>query len=453
MEIKNDIFRQYDMRGVYPEGINEYVAYAVGISIISHLRLKKPKVLVTYDARKSSRPLMRALVYGLTEAGANVVCGGLSTTPMHMFLVAKYKYDLGIMVTASHNPAQFNGFKINVKGARPFYGEKLQAFGEVLMKKNIEYPAEAVQALQIQEKSYLSAYVDFIIKHLPRGISKKKVVIDPSHGVAGMVLKEVAKRKRLTNWIFVADTIDGDFSVHGPNPLMSDAFSKFRAAVRKYKADFGVIFDVDADRVFFLLSGYKEYVPSSVAGFLMARTYVKQIPHSKILYEVRAGTLLRDELLNIDARPTLVHVGHPYFKDGIRNEKAPFGFELSGHYYFKEFFSVDSGIFAFTKFLGAFVKEKHEFKKELLVFAKKPHSPEINYVVKDKEAAMKQVEAVFGVGNKVSHFDGLSIEAKDFYINIRPSGTEDLIRLNVEAKNKHMLRSIIKQIEKVISGS
>ncbi|MBI5153176.1 MAG: hypothetical protein HZA36_01825, partial [Parcubacteria group bacterium] len=433
MNIKNNIFRQYDMRGVYPNDINEYVAYVVGVFIVSYLNLKKPKVLVTYDARKSSRALMRALVYGLTKAGARVVCGGLSTTPMHMFLVAKYNYGLGIMVTASHNPAECNGFKINLKGARPFYGERLQAFGAMIMKQEMEYPTEAIGALEIKEKSYLSSYVDFIIKHLPSGISKKKVLIDPSHGVAGMVLKEVAKRKKFTNWIFIADTMDGDFSVHGPNPLMPDVFSKFRAAVRKHKADVGVIFDVDADRVFFILSGHKEYITSSVVGFLLARAYVKQLPRSKVLYEVRAGTLLRDELSHIGARPMLVRVGHPYFKDGIRNEKAPFGFELSGHYYFKEFFCVDSGIFAFTKFLGVFIKEKNGFKRELSVFTKKPHSSEINYVVKNKEVAMGKVEALFGKGNKVSHFDGLSIEAEDFYVNIRPSGTEDLIRLNVEA--------------------
>ncbi|MEK7498943.1 MAG: hypothetical protein AAB611_03755 [Patescibacteria group bacterium] len=450
MEIKNYIFRQYDMRGVYPTDINEVVAYVTGAFLPAHLNLKKPRVLVTYDARKSSQALMRALVYGLTQAGARVVCGGLSTTPMHMFLVAKYKYDLGIMVTASHNPAEFNGFKINLKGARPFYGERLQAFSAIIMKQKIEYPSEAIETLEITERSYLSSYVDFIVQHLPKGISKKRVLIDPSHGVAGMVLKEVVKRKRLTNWIFTADTMDGDFSVHGPNPLMPDVLFKFRRAVRKYKADVGVIFDVDADRVFFILSGDKGYVPSSVVGFLLARQYVKQIPRAKILYEVRAGTLLRDELLRAGARPTLVHVGHPYFKDGIRNEKAPFGFELSGHYYFKEFFCVDSGIFAFTKFLGAVLKEKNGFKKELSMFAKKPHSPEINYIVKDKVNTMKRVETLLGEGNKVSYFDGLSIEAKDFYVNIRPSGTEDLIRLNVEAKDERMLRKIIKNIEGLI---
>jgi len=451
MEIKSHIFRQYDMRGVYPADINEYVAYVTGIFLPAYFKLKKPKVLVTYDARKSSQTLMRALVYGLTQAGARVVCAGLSTTPMHMFLVARYRYDLGIMVTASHNPAEFNGFKINVKGARPFYGEGLRAFGAMVMRQNIEYPMKAIDALEVKEKSYLSSYVDFIVQHLPKGISKKRVLIDPSHGVAGMVLKEVAKRRKFTNWIFVADTMDGNFSVHGPNPLMPDVFSKFHAAVRKHKADVGVIFDVDADRVFFILAGNREYIPSSVVGFLLARAYIKQIPQAKILYEVRAGTLLRDELSHIGSHPTLVRVGHPYFKDSIRSTKAPFGFELSGHYYFREFFCVDSGIFAFTKFLGAFVKEQNGFKRELSMFAKKPHSPEINYVVKDKEVAMKQVETLLGRGNRVSHFDGLSIEANEFYVNIRPSGTEDLIRLNVEANDERMLRKIIKDVEGAIT--
>ncbi len=451
-KVPKHIFRQYDMRGVYPKGINEYVAYILGVSITSFLRLKKSHVLVTYDARPSSASLMRALVFGLESSGAKVTCGGLSTTPMHMFLVAKYKFDLGIMVTASHNPVEFNGFKINLKGARPLYGEILQELAVFMQDKTLAYPQKEIESFVITEKSFLDAYVDFMVQHLPKGISKSRVLIDPSHGVAGMILKEVAKRKGFTNWVFFADTMDGSFSVHGPNPLMRESLLKFKKAVRKQDADFGVIFDVDADRVFFLRKGDKEYFRSDMFGLLVAREYLKQDVRAKILYDVRSGTVLRDELLRLGARPTLTRVGHPYFKDGIRIKKAPFGFELSGHYYFKEFFNVDSGIFAFLKFLGIFTTEKKGFSKEHALFATKVHSGEINYEVKNKEKVMKQVETLFSSDGVVSYFDGLSIEGKDFYINIRPSGTEDLIRLNVETKDSILMRSIVKKIKALISN-
>lgn len=450
MQIPINIFRRYDIRGAYGTEVDERIAYAVGFFIVPYLHLSKPRVFVSYDARKSSLSLTRALVAGLQKAGARVVCGGLSTTPMHMYLVAKHKFDLGIMVTASHNPPEFNGFKINLKGARPFFGDALQKFSEVIRDKTIGYPAEEVAELVIEERSYLDTYVEFLMEHLPPRIMRKRVVIDPSHGVAGMVLARIAEKKKLKNWIFVADEISGEFGAHGPNPLLRDSFLFLRNSLKKHKGDLGVIFDVDADRVFFLFPEEKEYFRSDIIGFLLSKTYLQKDPHAKILYDVRAGTFFRDELLKKGGCPILTQVGHPYFKEDMRRNKAWFGFELSGHYYFREFFNVDSGIFAFIKFLGLFLKAGEGFKKEKALFSQRVKSLEMNYVVADKDAILCDVEELYGEYGSVSHFDGLSIEAKEFYINMRASGTEDLVRLNVEAKNKKVLNEIVRSVEDVV---
>ncbi len=489
MNTKN-IFRAYDIRGTWPDEINDDVAYAVGRAFVEFLksgtsgrhpefisgsqkqsteilnqvqgddverRVKKSdiqdsifQILVSRDMRQSSEPLSEALVRGLTDAGADVIDMGLSTSPMHYFAINHLNLDGGIMVTASHNPAQYNGFKVSLAGAVSV-GENsgLKEIEQIIAFKSFDESADQEKGIVIK-KSLVDDYIDFLIKG--RKINRKiKLVVDAGNGMTGLLLPKLFEKLGILNYKPLYFDLDGKFPNHEADPLKEETLEDLKREVVGSGADLGVAFDGDGDRVGFVTSKGKA-VRGDFITALLAEEILKDNPGAKIVLDLRSSRAARELISNKGGLPILGKVGRVNIKEQLAHEQALFGGELSMHYYFHDFFGSDAGIFAMIKILELLNEEGKSLGDLIEPLEKYYQSGEVNFVVmEDKVAKMNEVEQVFGDGN-VSHLDGLTVEYSDWWFNLRLSNTEPLIRLNIEANSQRLLDEKKKILEKLIIG-
>jgi phosphomannomutase len=435
------IYKSYDIRGIYPAELNEETAYKIGRAFADFVKAKR--VVVGRDMRLSSDKIFDALAKGITEQGAEVVNIGLCTSPMLSFAIAFYSYPSGIMITASHNPKEYNGFKMAKQNSEPIgYDDGINLI-EKLVQEN-KFTA-AKRKGKITKKDILHDYVDFVMK-FAKNIKPLKVAVDAGNGMASLDAPEVFANLpcKITKLFF---GLDGNFPNHDPNPLKEENLEALKKKVVEEKADMGIAFDGDADRVCFVDEKGKA-VSNDIVTAIIAKKLLAENPGSKIVYDLRSTKAVKEVIEENKGIPLINKVGHVNLKKRLKNENAIFGGELSGHYFFKDFFNCDNAIIAALIMLNILSngKKLSELVKGITRYAT---SPEINFEVDNKEKAIKKIEEHFKDGRK-SYIDGLTVEFDDWWFNLRQSNTEPLLRLRVEAKTKKMLGGKLKLIEKLV---
>jgi phosphomannomutase len=438
MQINPEIFKAYDVRGVYPGDVNEEAARAIGAAFVAYLKAKR--IAVGRDMRLSSPALAAAFIDGATSQGADIVDYGMIPTDMLYFAVARDGHDGGVQVTASHNPKQYNGMKMVRREAFPLSGEEgLLEIHEMIAAGTI--PAAAARRGQVTTKNTLGEYVEHVMSFIdPAVIRPFNVVLDAGCGMGGLVAPKLFERLpcRTTPLCF---TIDGTFPTHEANPLIEENRRDIVERVVAEKADIGIAWDGDADRCFFI-DGTGAFVSGDFVTALLAEAFLLKHPGSTVIYDLRASYAVRDTVERYQGQSLMNRVGHAFFKRRMRETNAIFGGEVTGHYYFRDNFYADNGFIPALLMLELMSKKGqslHDLLKPLN--AKYFISGEINTKLKsmaDVPAKLDLIAAKFADGHQYK-LDGLSVEYDDWHFNVRPSNTEPLLRLNLEAKTPELM--------------
>jgi len=436
-----DIFKTYDIRGVFGEGLDENSAYKIGRAFVEYV--DGAKVVVGRDMRESSPVLFDALVKGIMDQGAHVIDIGLCSTPMYYFAVNYLKADGGVMVTASHNPAKYNGFKMVKEKAIPFtYDDGIMQVEVAVFENKF---TNALRTGEIEKKDIIHEYANFILSKAKK-IPAMKIVADTSNGMAGLTLPVVLEGLDI-ELIHINAELDGTFPNHSPNPVDLKAYKQLTARVKKEKAPMGVIFDGDADRIGFVDEKGQVIMPDIIEALLASR-FVK----STIIYAIRSSWTVAEEIKKSGNKPVMWKVGHSFMKSKMKELKAEFGAEITGHFYFKfEDAYYENSILTMlmvADMINSAGKPFSEIVKPLQRYFK---SPEINTKVDDKIGKISEIKAKYTDG-KVTEIDGLRVDYDDWWFNVRESHTEDFLRLMVEAKSQKLLDSKTKELLKIIKG-
>ncbi|MGH3081114.1 MAG: phosphomannomutase/phosphoglucomutase [Gaiellaceae bacterium] len=429
------VFKAYDVRGIYPSELDEEGAYAIGRAYVEHFQPKR--IAVGRDMRLSSPAMAAATIRGAVDGGAQVLDIGLVGTEMLYFAVGHLELDGGIEVTASHNPKEYTGLKIVRGGALPVGGESglleirdraLQGFGD------------PVGGGAVEEVDIWPAFVTRVLSFVDiDAISPLKVVVDVANGMAGVMLPPVLDRLPQVETARYYFEPDGTFPNHEPNPLLPENREFIMERTKAEAADFGVAFDGDADRCFFVDDG-GEFVPGDFVTALLAESILEKEPGAKIIYDVRASWAVPETIERAGGIPLVNRVGHAYIKLRMREEGAAFGGEVSGHYYFRDFYQADSGVIPFLLLLELVSRKGQKLSEILKPFRERYFlTGELNTPVPDVERKLEELEQTFASEGEVSHLDGISVEAEDWRFNVRPSNTEPLLRLNLEARSEELM--------------
>lgn len=439
VNINPNIFRAYDIRGVYPQELNPDAAYSIGQAFVKFLKKPRPKVVVGRDNRLSSPILHQSLIKGITEAGADVIDIGLSTTPMFYFAVAHDGYDGGVIVTASHNPSQYNGFKMVREKAMPISEETgLKEIRNLTRSDRIRLKG------QVFKKEIVKDYIDFNLREVV-GLKPLKIVIDTANAVSGIIIPEIFKKLpcKITH---LFKKSDGSFPNHPPNPLIAENLKILQAGVKDKKADLGVAFDGDGDRIIFVDEN-GAVVSGNLIAALMAALILKKRPGSKILYDVRSSNIVKETIEELGGKAVVGRIGHSFIKEKMRQEKILFASELSGHYYHQDHYFCEAPFFVLFAILGAVSKKP--LSQLVQLYQKYYHSGEINFGIADKKAAMDRLKKRYADG-KLLEIDGLRVDYQDWWFLARPSNTEPVLRLVIEAKTKELMDKKKKELAALI---
>jgi phosphomannomutase len=436
--INPSIFKAYDVRGLYPSEINEEAAHLIGRAFTAYLRARR--IAVSRDMRLSSPSLTEAFVEGARLQGADVVDYGMMGTDMLYFAVARDGHDGGVQITASHNPKQYNGIKMVRQEAFPLSGDA--GIGDIRdMIAGDRIPAPAATPGGRTTLDVLDDYVRHVMSFIDPSIVKPfDVVLDAGNGIAGMVAPHLFDRLpcRTTRLCF---EVDGTFPNHEANPLIEENRRDIVERVKQEKADIGIAWDGDADRVFFI-DGTGEFIAGDFVTALLAEAFLLKHPGAKIVYDVRASYAVKDIVAKYGGTALMNRVGHAFFKRRMREEGAIFGGEVTGHYYFRDNFYADNGFIPALLILEL-MSRKGQTLEQLLAPLREKYfiSGEINTKVGDMRAVQEKIDALAAryADGKVYTMDGVSVEYPDWHFNVRPSNTEPLLRLNLEATSPEMM--------------
>ena len=427
------IFKAYDIRGIYGKDFDESDAYAIGRATVEVLKLKT--VALGRDARVSSPALFESFARGARESGAQVIDLGLLTTPMVYFASWHLDVDAAVSITASHNPPEYNGLKIALKNALPV-GEKSGLFDirDRVTAGAFEKPG-TMGMLSTQDIK--PAYYKHFASFARFGDKKFKVVIDCANAMGILELPIFKMFPKNIELVTMYGDLDHPFSAHEANPLKTETLDELRARVVAEHADLGIAFDGDADRVGFV-DETGEIIPMDHMTGIIAREVLKSHPGATILYDLRSSKAVQEVIEESGGIAKECKVGHANIKRQMRDDKAVFAGELSGHYYFLENSYAEAGSLAALMILSV-MSETGQTASMLAGDLKRyRHSGEINSEVADKDAVMKKLKEKYRDG-RISHLDGVKIDFPDWWFNVRPSNTEPLLRLNLEADTQeHM---------------
>ncbi len=425
------IFKAYDIRGIYGEDLTEEVAYKIGRAFATFLNCKK--VVVGYDMRPHSKPLFEAIARGLTEQGADVINLGLCSTPLSYFANGFLGADAGMIITASHNPGEWNGTKLCRAQAIPISG----ATGIMDIEKIVTEESFAPKADKpgtITEVSVLDDYIASIRKHA-RLARPVKIAADMANSM-GIMESEVLKG--IIEFDAIFDDYDGTFPNHEANPLKHDTFAALQEKMRSGEYDFGVAFDGDADRVGFT-DEKGDIIPMDIITALIAQDLLAT-EKGVIFYDLRSSWAVKELIEENGGTPMMSRVGHAFIKQQMRDNNAIFAGELSGHYYFRDNFFTESSslaVICVANIVSASDKPLSELIKPIQKYFA---SGEINSKVADAKAVIELIKEKYSDGN-LFELDGVSVEYSDWWFNVRMSNTEPLIRLNLEAKTKEKMEA------------
>jgi phosphomannomutase len=430
------VFKAYDVRGIYPSELDEEGAYAIGRAYVEQFEPRR--VAVGRDMRLSSPAMAKAVIGGAADAGADVLDIGLAGTEMLYFAVGELGLDGGVAVTASHNSKEYTGMKIVRRGALPVGGESGLLDVRDLAMSGGQAPGQGRKG-EVSEYDIWPAYVDRVMSFVDASALKPlRVVIDAANGMAGAMLPPVLERLPI-DAVRCFFEPDGGFPNHEPNPLLPENREFIVAKTLEQDADFGVAFDGDADRCFFV-DDAGEFVPGDFATALFAESILAREPGAKVIYDVRASWAVPEAIEQAGGVPLVNRVGHAYIKHRMRQEDALFAGEVSGHYYFREFCQADSGVVPFLLMLEIVSRKGEKLSEILRPFRERYFiTGELNTPVEDVALKLQELKERFGPEGALSHLDGISVDAPDWHMNVRPSNTEPLLRLNLEALSRELM--------------
>jgi len=451
MNIDSTIFKAYDIRGIYPEQIDKDSAYAIGrafgIFVKDFYKIGEPKIVVGYDIRNSSKELLEAMTQALVQEGCSVIDIGLCTTPLNYFTNWYLKVDASVMITASHNPKDYNGFKFSLR--------RVMALAEVggieKIKELTSSPLDEVEAAHqgtIKQQDLLPAYLDFLsAKAEGIDFSGIKIAVDCANGMVGPIFEKLAERIGLDyKGLFMNP--DGNFPNHEPNPLNEKALDGLKELMSKESFDLGITFDGDGDR-FMVLDSNGELIKTDFLIALFAEFFLPQMENKKIPCDARISRGAREVIEKAGGEIIKSKVGYPYLRKIMKKEEAFFGGELSGHFFWQDFSYSESALLSMIRLLKI-LKQKEQPIDKLIEPMRKYFSPgEINFRIKDKEAIMKKLEQKFSDGD-ISKLDGLTVEYSDWWFNLRPSNTEPLLRLTLEVNTEELFNERVKELKELI---
>lgn len=427
------IFKAYDIRGIYGEDLKDETAYDIGKAFVTFLNCRK--VVVGRDMRPHSAPLFKNLARGLTELGADVIDVGVVSTPISYFANGKLGADASIMITASHNPGEWNGFKMCRERAIPISGATgIKDLEQIVQSGNYAPAAEqpgSISTMEVTEDyvAHIRAFAD-----LKRPV---RIAVDYANGM-GIVEGNVLRGLKNLAIDPLYDQLDGTFPNHEANPLLEETWHVIQQKVRAGSYDFAIAFDGDADRCGFM-DEKGNIIPMDIITALVAEMVLKQNPGAAIYYDLRSSWAVKEVIEENGGKPLMSRVGHAFIKQQMREANALFAGELSGHYYFKEnYFTESSSLVAI--YVANLVSQSDVPLSELI----KPiqryfHAGEINSKVADTRKVLAALKAKYGAGARVLELDGVSFEFADWWFNVRASNTEPLCRLNLEAKTKALM--------------
>jgi phosphomannomutase len=429
------VFQAYDVRGIYPTDLDEAGAYAIGRAYVEQFEPRG--IAVGRDMRLASPTMAEALIEGAADAGANVVDVGMVGTEMIYFAVGELGLDGGVMVTASHNPGEYIGMKIVRRGALPVGSES--GLYDVRDRAVRAEWRDAERGTVTTENVY-DAFVERVLSFVdPAAIKPVRVVIDAANGMAGAMLPPVLDRLPQVDAVRCYFDPDGSFPNHEPNPLLPENREFIVRKTTEEGADFGVAYDGDADRCFFV-DDTGEFVPGDFTTALFAQSILAKEPGGKVIYDVRASWAVPEAIRDAGGEPLVNRVGHAFIKQRMRDDGAVFGGEVSAHYYFRDFTQADSGVIPFLLMLELVSARRQKLSEILAPFRSRYFlTGEINTRVADVAVKLQELKERFGPEGRVSHLDGLSIDADDWHFNVRPSNTEPLLRLNLEARSADLM--------------
>jgi len=451
MKINPNIFKAYDIRGVYPEELDEEAAYLIGRAYIQFLKKKNPKIVVGQDNRLSSPSLFNALTLGMIEQGANVIDIGLSTSPLLYWACAFLEFDGGINITASHNGAQYNGFKMERERAIPISENSgMKEIRKLVMEGKFKSETRG----EITKKEVLKEYIQFNLQGFDlKKIRPLEIVVDTANAVTGILFPEIFQNANCQTYHIFSE-LDGRFLNHQPDPLKKENLRALSITVRSRKADFGIGFDGDGDRVIFV-DEKGESVEGDTITALMAEIILKEKPGEKIIYDVRSSNVVKETIEREAGKALIERIGHSYIKERMRKENAIFAGEMSGHYYHRDHFFCECPFFVIFKILEKMSQDLKPFSEMISPFKKYFSSGEINFKVKDKEIMLKGLEKNppgGGEKGKILKMDGLRIDFKDWWFLVRPSNTEPLLRLVIEGKSRELVEEKTHLLSDILNG-
>jgi phosphomannomutase len=438
MSINSAIFKAYDVRGVYPSEINEDAARLIARGFVTYLGARR--IAVSRDMRLSSPSMAAAFIEGATGQGADVVDYGMMGTDMMYFAVARDGLDGGVQITASHNPGEYNGIKMVRREAFPLSGEAgINDIRDMIAAGKL--PAAAALPGRVTTKDVIDDYVKHVMSFIDPAIIKPfNVVLDAGSGMAGVIAPRLFDSLpcRVTKLCF---EVDGSFPNHEANPLIEENRRDIVERVIRDKADIGIAWDGDADRCFFI-DGDGEFIAGDFVTALLGEAALLKHPGAKIVYDVRASYAVKDTAARLGGTALMNRVGHAFFKQRMREEGAIFGGEVTGHYYFRDYFYADNGFIPALLILEL-MSRKGQTLSELLapLRAKYFISGEINTKLNDMgliPAKLDALEAKYADGN-IYRMDGVSVEFPDWHFNVRSSNTEPMLRLNLEATSQALM--------------
>ncbi len=441
------VFKAYDVRGIYPTELDEEGARAIARAYVEQFEPRK--IAVGRDMRTMSPSMAAAVVDGATEAGADVVDIGMVGTEMTYFAVDSLSLDGGIMVTASHNPKEYTGMKIVRRGALPVGGDS--GLFDV-RDRALTGTVPVKERGTVTKQDVYAAFVERVLSFVDvDAIKPLRVVVDAANGMAGAMLPPVLERLPL-DAVRCFFEPDGTFPNHEPNPLLPENREFIVHKTLDEGADLGVAYDGDADRCFFV-DDTGEFVPGDFVTALLAESILGKEPGGKVIYDVRASWAVPETIKRAGGVPLLNRVGHAYFKHRMRADGAVFGGEVSAHYYFRDFSQADSGVVPFLLMVELLSKRGRKLSALLEPYRSRYFlTGELNTPVADVAVKLQELKERFGGEGTVSHLDGVSVDAPDWHMNVRPSNTEPLLRLNLEARSEELMERKRDEVLDVIRG-
>ncbi len=428
-----DIFKSYDIRGLYPSELDEETAYRIARATAEHFSVGS--VAIGRDMRASGPSLFSELIRGFTDSGVNVVDLGLATTPMVYFASSRLPVDAAIALTASHNPGEYAGMKICLRDAVPV---GLATGLADIRDRALEGAFSPVETPgSVTQEDIKPAYLSYLASFVELGDHRFRVAVDTANAMGILELPVFERFSENLTLVRMYDDLEHAFECHEANPLKTETLDELREKVKETKADIGLAYDGDADRVGFV-DETGEVVPMDLMTALIAREVLRKKPGSTVLYDLRSSRAVREVIEESGGHAFECPVGHANIKRMMREKGAVFAGELSGHYYFEENSMAESSTLAAIMPLNLMAETGKPLSELVSDIRRYFHSGEINSEVADKEAVLSTLEKRYADG-KVGRLDGLKVEYHDWWFNVRPSNTEPLLRLNLEAETPELL--------------